>query len=121
MARYARPAIPSDDPRAMVRRSRNAGKHPRAGRRATSETAMSYESFHVDIRDQVAHVTLSRPDALNSMNRAFWKELPEIVQRLDESAAARAIVLSSTGRHFTAGMDLSVFTSGPDLAGKEVG
>jgi enoyl-CoA hydratase len=82
---------------------------------------MSYECFTVDIRDQVAHVTLSRPDAFNSMTRAFWKELPEIVRRIDDSAAARAIVLSSTGKHFTAGMDLSVFTSGPDVAGKEVG
>jgi enoyl-CoA hydratase len=82
---------------------------------------MSYECFTVDIRDQVAHVTLSRPEAMNSMTRAFWKELPEIVRRIDDSAAARAIVLSSTGRHFTAGMDLSVFTSGPDTSGKEVG
>jgi enoyl-CoA hydratase len=82
---------------------------------------MSYECFTVDIRDQVAHVTLSRPDAFNSMVRAFWKELPEIVRRIDDSAAARAIVLASTGKHFTAGMDLSVFTSGPDLSGKEVG
>jgi enoyl-CoA hydratase len=82
---------------------------------------MSYECFTVDIRDQVAHVTLSRPEAMNSMTRAFWKELPEIVRRIDDSAAARAIVLSSTGRHLTAGMDLSVFTSGPDTSGKEVG
>jgi enoyl-CoA hydratase len=82
---------------------------------------MSYECFSVEIRDQVAHVRLSRPDALNSMNRAFWRELPEIVRKLDDSAAARAIVLSSTGKHFTAGMDLSVFASGPDMTGKETG
>jgi enoyl-CoA hydratase len=82
---------------------------------------MSYECFTVDIRDQVAHVTLSRADAFNSMTRAFWKELPEIVRRIDDSAAARAIVLASTGRHFTAGMDLTVFSSGPDMSGKEVG
>lgn len=82
---------------------------------------MSYECFDVEIKDQVAHVTLSRPAELNSMNRAFWRELPEIIRRIDDSAAARAIVLASTGRHFTAGMDLSVFTSGPDLSGKEVG
>lgn len=82
---------------------------------------MSHECFTVEIRDHVAHLTLCRPAELNSMNRAFWKELPEIVRRLDDSAAARAIVLSSTGRHFTAGMDLSVFSSGPDLSDKETG
>lgn len=82
---------------------------------------MAYECFSVEIKDKVAHVQLSRPGALNSMNRAFWSELPQIVRSIDREAAARAIVLSSTGRHFTAGMDLSVFTSGPDLSEKETG
>jgi len=82
---------------------------------------MAYECFTVEIRDQVAHVTLSRPGELNSMNRAFWSELPQIVRDIDDSASARAIVLASTGKHFTAGMDLSVFTSGPDFSSKETG
>ena len=76
---------------------------------------MAYECFTVDIRDKVAHVKLNRPEALNSMVRAFWYELPQIVNGLDRSGAARAIVLSSTGKHFTAGMDLSVFTDGESL------
>ena len=83
---------------------------------------MSYECFTVEVRDQVAHLTLSRPDALNSMNRAFWSELPAIVKALDDAAAARAIVLSSTGKHFTAGMDLSVFATADGAGeGKETG
>ncbi|MFN2375121.1 MAG: crotonase/enoyl-CoA hydratase family protein [Candidatus Binatia bacterium] len=82
---------------------------------------MSHQCFTVDIRDHVAHVTLSRPAELNSMNRAFWSELPDIVRRIDDAGAARAIVLSSTGKHFTAGMDLSVFASGPDFSDKETG
>jgi enoyl-CoA hydratase len=41
----------------------------------------------------------------------FWKELPHLVREIDENASARAIVISSTGKHFTAGMDLGVFTS----------
>src|SRR4026209_2217005 len=41
----------------------------------------------------------------------FWRELPAIVRTLDDAGEARAIVLSSTGKHFTAGMDLAVFTS----------
>ena len=82
---------------------------------------MSYECFTVEIRDKVAHVTLSRPAALNSMNRAFWHELPRIVRESDDSAAARAIVLASTGKHFTAGMDLSVFASGSNLLSDRTG
>src|SRR2546425_3754279 len=46
----------------------------------------------------------------------FWRELPEIVRTLDDAGEARAIVISSTGKHFTAGMDLAVFTSDGDGA-----
>jgi enoyl-CoA hydratase len=45
------------------------------------------------------------------MNRAFWNELPAIVRDIDDNARARCIVISSTGKHFCAGMDLSVFSS----------
>jgi enoyl-CoA hydratase len=49
---------------------------------------------------------------MNAMNRAFWNELPAIVRDIDDNARARCIVISSTGKHFSAGMDLSVFTEG---------
>jgi enoyl-CoA hydratase len=81
---------------------------------AAPETT-AWECFAVSIHDKVAHVQLSRPDAFNSMNRAFWVELPAIIRALNDDARARAIVLSSTGKHFTAGMDLSVF--GPPAGG----
>jgi enoyl-CoA hydratase len=70
---------------------------------------MSYRCFDVDITDRVAHVRLSRPDELNTMTPDFWRELPEIVTGISDEASARAVVISSTGRHFSAGMDLSVF------------
>lgn len=75
---------------------------------------MAYRCFDVDIADQVAHVRLNRPDELNTMVPEFWRELPEIVTGISDAAQARVIVISSTGKHFTAGMDLSVFSSQPD-------
>ena len=73
---------------------------------------MSYTCFDVSIEDKIAHVVMKRPDAYNTMIPEFWSELPEIVRTLDDAGEARAIVISSTGKHFTAGMDLAVFTSG---------
>ena len=73
---------------------------------------MSYECFEVTEIENVAHVQLSRGDSLNTMIPAFWSELPEIINGISDEGKARAIVISSTGRHFCAGMDLSVFTSG---------
>ena len=72
---------------------------------------MSWNCFDVNVADHVAHVVLNRPDALNSMIREFWNELPLIVRELDARGDVRAIVVSSTGKHFCAGMDLAVFSS----------
>jgi enoyl-CoA hydratase len=72
---------------------------------------MAYRCFDVDISDAVAHVRLSRPDELNTMTPDFWRELPQIVTAISDDASARVVAISSTGRHFSAGMDLSVFTS----------
>ena len=78
----------------------------------------SYDAFKVTIEDKVAHIQMSRPEAMNTMNKAFWNELPEIVRTIDQNALARVIVISSTGRHFSAGMDTTVFT-GPRPTGPQ--
>jgi enoyl-CoA hydratase len=82
---------------------------------------MGYRCFDVDITGSVAHVRLSRPDELNTMTPDFWRELPEIVTGISDDATARAVVISSTGRHFSAGMDLSVFTGDQLVAEAEPG
>jgi len=73
---------------------------------------MVYRCFDVDLSEKVAHIQFKRPEELNSMVPEFWTELPQIVQEFDAGGEARAIVVSSTGKHFTAGMDLAVFGSG---------
>lgn len=67
--------------------------------------------FEISIAEHVAHVQMKRPEAMNSMNIAFWQELPEVVKTIDDQALARVIVISSTGKHFSAGMDLAVFSN----------
>jgi enoyl-CoA hydratase len=69
------------------------------------------ECFDLELKDGIAHLRLSRPEAMNSMTPAFWRELPVLVNQLSDEGEARVIVLSSTGKHFTAGMDLAVFQS----------
>ncbi|HEY4113853.1 MAG TPA: crotonase/enoyl-CoA hydratase family protein [Rhizomicrobium sp.] len=76
---------------------------------------MAYRCFDLDVADNIAHLTLKRGDELNTMVPEFWRELPEIVRDIDANAKARVIVISSTGKHFSAGMDLSVFTSGQSV------
>ena len=73
---------------------------------------MTYRCFNVEIADNIAHIQLKRGDELNTMVPEFWNELPQIVRDIDDNAKARVIVISSTGKHFSAGMHLSAFTDG---------
>ena len=73
---------------------------------------MDYECFDVTIDNKVAHIKLNRPEKRNSMSPAFWDELPAIVQEIDGKSLARVIVISSTGPHFSAGLDLAAFGVG---------
>ena len=77
----------------------------------------THTCFDVQIADGVAHIQLSRPEAFNTMSRAFWNELPAIVRDINDKALARCIVISSTGKHFSAGMELSVFDNNDSLTG----
>lgn len=84
---------------------------------------MTATCFEITTTDGVSHLQLNRPDAYNSMIREFWDELPAAVRELDAAGATRALVISSTGKHFCAGMDLSVFTGGenPGAGDAEIG
>jgi len=72
---------------------------------------VTYKCFDVSIENYIAHIVLNRPDKRNSMIPEFWDELPVIIKDLDDHARARVIVLSSTGPHFTSGLDTAVFGS----------
>ena len=74
---------------------------------------MDYTCFDVTIEDRIAHIILKRPEKRNSMIPEFWEELPAIIHDIDENVRARVIVISSTGPHFSAGLDISAFITGP--------
>ena len=65
--------------------------------------------FRLSHDGAVAHLVLSRPEALNTMQPAFWRQLHNILTDMHQQGQARALVISSTGRHFSAGMDLQTF------------
>ncbi|HAQ22720.1 MAG TPA: crotonase/enoyl-CoA hydratase family protein [Acidimicrobiaceae bacterium] len=69
-----------------------------------------YSCFDVKFDGGVATVTMSRGDQLNTMVPEFWDELPALIGEIDAAGEVRVVVLASTGRHFSAGMDLAVFS-----------
>ncbi len=78
---------------------------------------MAHQCFDVSVDDRVAHIVLSRPEKRNSMVPEFWDELPAIVREIDDGSLARAIVISSSGPHFTSGLDLQAFAPSENLGG----
>lgn len=67
--------------------------------------------FEVSTKDRIAHIKLIRPERRNSMIPEFWDELPKIIEQIETDADARVVVISSTGPHFTSGLDTSAFGS----------
>ena len=65
--------------------------------------------FSLATTGHVAHLVMSRPAELNTMNPTFWRELDEVLTQLPNEGTARALVISSTGKHFSAGMSLETF------------
>ncbi|MBI1365060.1 MAG: crotonase/enoyl-CoA hydratase family protein [Alphaproteobacteria bacterium] len=73
---------------------------------------MTFACFTLEIADRIAHIRLNRPEKANSMIPEFWRELPAAVEDISDNAKARVIVISSEGKHFSSGMDISVFMQG---------
>ena len=72
---------------------------------------MNYESFKYTSEEGVGHLILDKGEDLNKMTMNFWYELPKILDEIDKDASLRVLILSSTGKHFCAGMDLKNFGS----------
>jgi enoyl-CoA hydratase len=83
---------------------------------------MELETLKLSVDGHIAHVVLSRGEALNTMNAAFWTDMPKAFEAIDADPNIRCVVLSSTGKHFTAGLDLAwAAADGLQNRGGEVG
>ena len=65
--------------------------------------------FELTIDKHIAHLVMNRPDRLNALDMTVWRELDEVLQQLHQGNQARVLVISSTGKHFSAGMSLEAF------------
>lgn len=90
---------------------------------------MDYQQIAVERRDEVALVTLSRPERLNAWTPRMSVELAHAVEQANADPAVGAIVLTGAGRGFCAGADMeATFQTridgqdpGDDTAGGEGG
>ena len=65
-----------------------------------------FETLKLEREDEVAWLTLNRPERLNAMSRRLVAELRELFSSLPEDRQTRVVVLRGAGRAFCAGLDL---------------
>lgn len=75
---------------------------------------MSFETLLFEVRDNVAYVTLNRPDAANAINLQLSKDLAYAAMQCDDDPAVRAVVLTGAGKMFCAGGDVRSFADSGD-------
>lgn len=75
-----------------------------------------YSTLSLTFDGAVATLRFIRGKQHNSMNSAFWKELPLAIDELEANTQARVCILSAEGPSFSSGMDLSVFMDQSKIA-----
>ncbi len=82
----------------------------------------NFETLLYSVENNVAKITLNRPEGANALNQQMSVDLFHAILRCDEDSEVRAVLLSSTGKIFCAGGDLKSFAKEDSLSGhlKEV-
>jgi len=75
---------------------------------------MPYKLIKVDIEDEVATLTLNRPDKLNCLNAAILHEMSKAIGELNADDGVKALILTGEGRAFCSGADLAEQPYGTD-------
>ena len=68
---------------------------------------MAYEDIIYEVSEQIATITLNRPDKLNSFTNRMLKEIIAAFDESDADDTVRAVIITGSGRAFCAGADLS--------------
>jgi enoyl-CoA hydratase/carnithine racemase len=69
-------------------------------------------TMRLEIADEVARLTLDRPDVLNAGDREWVRDLGEAVSRIGDARGVRVAVITGAGRAFCTGVDLGALARG---------
>ncbi|MCW1432317.1 crotonase/enoyl-CoA hydratase family protein [Novosphingobium sp. JCM 18896] len=69
----------------------------------------------IDRRASVAEVRLNRPDKLNAIDLAMFRELEGCSAQLTQTPSVRAVILAGNGPSFCVGIDLNALSEGSDI------
>ena len=70
---------------------------------------MNYTNVLVDKRDHIGFITLNRPQAMNTFNVPFARELNDALWEMEQDPEVRVVVIDANGKHFSTGISLDEF------------
>jgi len=70
---------------------------------------MNYENVLVEKRDQIGFITLNRPQAMNTFNVPFARELNDALWEMEQDPEVRVVVIDANGKNFSTGISLDEF------------
>lgn len=73
---------------------------------------MKFEAIKLVKENQMATLTLNRPDRRNALNRQMMKELAEAIGNVSEDDEIRVMILTGAGKAFCAGADIDIMSGG---------
>jgi len=68
---------------------------------------MAYQEIIYEVSEQIATITLNRPEKLNAFTNRMLKEIISAFDESDADDNVRAVIVTGAGRAFCAGADLS--------------
>ncbi len=70
---------------------------------------MEYTNVLVEKRDRIGFITLNRPQAMNTFNVPFARELNDALWEMEQDPEVRVVVIDANGKHFSVGISLDEF------------
>ena len=67
----------------------------------------------LEIKQQVAWVSLARPEKQNALSFAMFVELSNVIKKIKRDRSLRAVVISGEGEHFCSGLDVAAVMKKP--------
>ena len=80
---------------------------------------MEYKILKTEIKDNIAIVTISRPEALNALNTRFFHEMDDFVAKVSKMPEVRAMIITGEGKAFVAGADIAEMVDKDQKEGTE--
>ncbi|EMR74814.1 enoyl-CoA hydratase/carnithine racemase [Thermoplasmatales archaeon SCGC AB-540-F20] len=75
---------------------------------------MNYETLTANIKENIAYITLNRPERLNSFDMKLGEELYDVLQDINTKPEIRAVIIKGTGKGFCGGGDVKEMYAAED-------